>query len=233
MSPQVISHSTFDLSNVKFSDLCKNKMGGKSVYISYDQNKKFILQLPKTRSPFGLSEFVDQSSGRSSYSVDVSLDNCEALQTQLRALDKAICKEIAKNSKAWLGKVHSEAVVTDALYKPIVRDPSDPKYSPTVKLKVLTDQKGNFVSRAFDHKRNEVSISALEKGQSVQAIAHISQIWIIDNKCGVSIRLEQAKLMKTNKLKAYAFLPESDDDDDEGEDEQEEEEFEEEFEEEQ
>ena len=231
--PQVISHSSFDLTNVKFSDLCKNKMGGKSIYIGYDQQKKFMLQLPKMRSPFGCSEFVDQSSGRISYSVDVSLDNCEALQAQLRALDKTICKEIAKNSKAWLGKAHSEAVVTDALYKPIVREARDSKYAPTVKLKVLTNEKGNFVSRAFDHKRNEVSISTLEKGQSVQAIAHISQIWIIDNKCGVSIRLEQAKLVKTNKLKAYAFLPESDDEAEDDEEEEEEEEEEEVMEEEQ
>ena len=220
MSPQIVHHSSFSPTDVKYGDLYKNKMGGKSVYLSYNDQKKFIIQLPKTRAPFGLSDFTDQASGRTSYSVDVSLDNCDALQTQLRGLDKLICKQIAKNSKAWLGKVHSEAVVTDALYKPIVRDPSDPKYSPTVKLKVMTDPKGNFASRAFDHKRNEVSINTLEKGQSVQAIAHISQIWIIDNKCGVSIRLEQAKLTKTTKLKAYAFLPESDDEGGSGDDEE-------------
>ena len=34
--------------------------------------KKLMVQLPKMRAPFGLSEFTDQNSGKSSYSVDLS-----------------------------------------------------------------------------------------------------------------------------------------------------------------
>ena len=60
----------------------------------------------------------------------------------------------------------------------------------------------------------------------MKAIAHISQVWIIDNKCGVTMRLEQAFFAPTDKIKGFAF---QDDDEDMGEGgaEEEEEEFEE------
>tara|TARA_R110002074_G_scaffold137276_3_gene282323 strand:+ start:7599 stop:8297 length:699 start_codon:yes stop_codon:yes gene_type:complete len=222
---QITHHINFQASNVNFSEMKKNKMGGKVVYLSNEGRKKLLVQFPKLRAPFGMSEFVDQNTGRSSYSVDVSLDGNDDLQTRFRALDAEIVKLIAKNSKAWLGKVHTETVIKDVLYKPIVKEPSDPKYSPTLKFKILTNDKNEFIPEAYNNKRQEVKISSLEKGQSLKAIAHLSQIWIIDNKCGVTMRLEQAFLAPTEKLKGFAF---QDDDEDMGEGAAEEEEEEEE-----
>ena len=81
----------------------------------------------------------------------------------------------------------------------------------------------------FNNKKQRVELDTLEKGQSVTAIASMPQIWIIDGKFGVTMRLQQARFSPTNKLTGYSFL--SDDDDDEVEEEasaEEEEEFEEE-----
>ena len=211
---QITHHTNFQASNVNFSEMKKNKMGGKVVYLSNEGRKKLLVQFPKLRAPFGMSEFVDQNTGRSSYSIDVSFDGNDDLQTRFRGLDAEIVKLIAKNSKAWLGKVHTETVIRDVLYKPIVKEPSDPKYSPTLKFKILTNDKNEFIPEAYNNKRQEVKISSLEKGQSLKAIAHLSQIWIIDNKCGVTMRLEQAFLAPTEKLKGFAF---QDDDEDMGE----------------
>ena len=211
---QITHHTNFQASSVNFSEMKKNKMGGKVVYLSNEGRKKLLVQFPKLRAPFGMSEFVDQNTGRSSYSIDVSFDGNDDLQTRFRGLDAEIVKLIAKNSKAWLGKVHTETVIRDVLYKPIVKEPSDPKYSPTLKFKILTNDKNEFIPEAYNNKRQEVKISSLEKGQSLKAIAHLSQIWIIDNKCGVTMRLEQAFLAPTEKLKGFAF---QDDDEDMGE----------------
>ena len=214
MSQQITHHNNFDANNINFSDLRKNKMGGKVIYISNEGRKKMLLQIPKMRAPFGLSEFVDQNSGRSSYSIDLSLDGQDDLQTALRGLDSKVVSLIAANSKAWLGKAHTETVIRDVLYKPVVKEPNDPKYSPTIKLKILTNDKGEFIPEAYNNKREEVKLSSLEKGQSMKAIAHISQVWIIDNKCGVTMRLEQAFFAPTDKIKGFAF---QDDDEDMGE----------------
>ena len=158
-----------------------------------------------------VGEFVDQNSGRTTYSINLSLDNNEDLQKRLRLLDDAIIKTVAKNSSAWLGKKHSEAVVRDALYSPIVKDPSDPKYAPTIKLKVQTDSNDKFVPKVFKA-REPADLNELEKGQSMSTIVEISQVWIINNKCGVSMRLAQAKLHPTDKLTEYAFREDDEDD---------------------
>ena len=222
---KIIRHTTFDAKNVTFSEMKKNKMGGKTVYLSNEKHKKIRLQLPKLRAPFGLSEFTDQASGRTSYSLDLSLDGSDELKTTLTQLDDLVIKTVAKNSTQWLGKKHSEAVVESALYKKIVRSPNDPKYSPTIKLKILTNSDQNFIPEAYNSKQEQVALKTIEKGQSVKAIADIVSIWIIDNKCGVTIRLEQASLAPTEKLKGYAFL---DDEDNDGEDEEEDDEYDEE-----
>lgn len=220
---KIAHHSEFDASTVTFSDMRKNKMGGKAVYLSTNNNNKVMIELPKMRAPFGLGEYLDQNSNRTTYSINLSLDGQDDLMAKLRAFDDVIVKTVAKNSNAWLGKKHSEAVVRDALYSPIVKDPSDPKYSPTIKLKILTDGENNFKPKVFNSKREVADLRDIEKGQSISSIIEVSQVWIIDNKCGVSIRLSQGKLHPTDKLVEYAFR----DDDDEEEEEEEEVEYEE------
>jgi len=223
-SKMITHHSEFDANIINFSDIRKNQLGGKAVYLSNGIGKVMV-ELPKLRAPFGLGEFVDQGSGRTTYSINLSLDNNEDLQKKLRLLDDAVIKTVAKNSSAWLGKKHSEAVVRDALYSPIVKDPSDPKYAPTIKLKVQTDSNDKFVPKVFKG-REPADLNELEKGQSVSSIVEINQVWIINNKCGVSVRLAQAKLHPTDKLTEYAFR---DDDDEEADEETEEIEVDEEF----
>ena len=233
MSPTIITSNNFDSSNVSFSELRKNKMGGKVVYISNAATtKKLVMQLPKMRAPFGLSRFDDQNSGKSTFSLDLSLDGREEFRAALEGLDDKIVKLVAANSKAWLGKVHSATVVRDVLYKPIVKLPQDSKYAPTIKLKVMVDSNGNFIPEAYDSKSKKISFDALEKGQHMRAIVHVSQVWIIDNKCGVSLRLEQVMTSPTDKIRGFAFQPDGEEDapateesEKEEEDEEEEEEF--------
>jgi hypothetical protein len=229
MSNAIIHHKTLSSSTFNFSDLRKNSKGGKVVYLSGPNKEKLHIQFPKLRAPFGLSEYVDQNSGNSSYSLDLSLENQPELLEKLKAIDDAVIKRAAANAKEWLGKKHSEAVIRDVLYRPMVRMPSDDKYSPTIKLKILKDRDGTFVPECFNNKRERVGLDTLEKGQSVTAIAVVPQIWIIDGKFGVTMRLQSAKFSPSDKLSGYCFLP---DDDEEEQSTEETEDVEEEFEEE-
>ena len=74
MSLSIQQISDLSPASVGFSNLRKNKNGGKTVYLNAGGNKKCYLQLPFMRSPFGLSTFTDEGTGRTTYSLDLSFD---------------------------------------------------------------------------------------------------------------------------------------------------------------
>jgi hypothetical protein len=208
MSLAIQKFSDFNANNVSFSKLRKNKNGGKAVYLNSSDNKKIFVQLPFMRSPYGLSVYTDETSGRTSYSLDLSFDpdNTESVQLlkAMTELDELVVNTVANNSKEWLGKNFNVAVLKEALYKPIVR-PGKDQYPATMKLKILTKSDGSFVPEAYSMKRERVSLDTVEKGQKVVAIIDLNQIWFIDNKFGVTIRLQQVLLEQSEKLPSFAF----------------------------
>ena len=220
MSLTIQRSSDFSAKSVGFSKLRKNKNGGKTVYLNAGDNKKLYLQLPFMRSPYGLSAFTDEGTGRTTYSLDLSfdVDNEGAMQLHdsLKELDELIVNTVAENSKEWLGKEFNVAVLREALYKPIVRPGKEP-YPSTLKLKVATKPDGSFVPEAYNSRKESVTLDTIEKGQKVMAIVDVSSIWFIDNKFGVTIRLQQSLLEPSTKLPSFAFqgvdLPDTGDED--------------------
>jgi hypothetical protein len=208
MSLAIQRSSEFSASSVGFSKLRKNKNGGKTVYLNGSDNKKLYIQLPFMRSPFGLSAFTDEGTGRTSYSLDLSFDpdNADAMELhdKLKALDDIIVNTVAANSKEWLGKEFNVAVLREALYKPMVR-PGKEQYPSTMKLKIATKPDGTFVPEAYSMQKEQVSLDTIEKSQKVMAIVDLSSIWFIDNKFGVTMRLQQCLLEQSAKLPAFAF----------------------------
>jgi hypothetical protein len=176
------------------------------------------------RAPFGLSTFTDETSKKTSYSLDLSFDTDPEIQdfmNSMKALDDVIIKTVADNSQEWLGKKYAIAVIKEALYKPMVK-PGKGDYPGTLKLKVLNDPKtGEFVPEAYNYQRENVDMTSIEKGQKVTCIIDINQIWFIDNKFGVSVRLLQVLLEPSKKLPRFAFknveAPPPEDDMEEGE----------------
>jgi hypothetical protein len=224
MSLSIQRSSDFSPASVGFSKLRKNKNGGKTVYLNGGDNKKLYLQLPFMRSPYGLSAFTDEGTGRTTYSVDVSFDSDNAdameLHDKLKELDEIIVNTVAQNSKEWLGKEFNVAVLREALYKPMVRPNKEP-YPSTLKLKIATKPDGTFVPEAYNMQKEAVPLDTIEKGQKAMAIVDVSSIWFIDNKFGVTVRLQQALLEQSTKLPSFAFqgldLPDEDEVDEEDE----------------
>ena len=217
MALQVQASTEFKASNFTFSNVRKNKMGGKVVYLNYGNSKTFI-QLPSMRAPFGLSSYTDEATKRTTYSLDLSFDpeNAEFLEKMVE-LDELIISTVQKNSKEWLGKSYTDTIIREALYKPVVKTPSKPEYPATIKLKILTTSDGGFVADAYNYKRQSVELDTLEKGQKAVCIADFNQIWFIDNKFGVSVRLHQVLFEPSRKLPSFAFTgiapPEEDEED--------------------
>ena len=218
MSLSIMQSSEFSSNSVGFSKLRKNKNGGKAVYLNTSDNKKLYLEFPFMRSPYGLSAYTDETTGRTTYSLDLSFDPDNQasmeLHSKLKALDDLIVETVAENSKEWLGKKFNVAVLKDALYKPIVREGKEP-YPDTIKLKILTKSDGEFLPEAYNMRKERVPLDSIEKGQKCMTIVDVNQIWFIDNKFGVTIRLQQVLMEQSAKLPAFAFqgvsLPDDDD----------------------
>ena len=199
----------FEPSSVVFTKMKKNKNGGKTVYINaQDGKKKLYLQLPFMRSPFGMSAFTDEATNKTSYSLDLSFDTdnegAMALSNKLKELDEIIIKTVADNSKEWLGKAYDINVIREALYKPLVRQGKD-DYPDTMKLKIMTKPSGDFLAEAYNSSRELISVDQIEKGQRCACIVDVNQIWFIDNKFGVSVRLSQVLCQQSSKLPSFAF----------------------------
>jgi len=198
--------STFNASNVTFSDVRKNTKGGKAVYLNQVGGSKLIFQLPQLRAPFGLSEYKDEASGRISYTLPLSLDKPEVL-AQFAALDERVLTFITEHSEEILGKKMSREVISEGMYKSPVKPSTKEGYAPILNLKVMTSLKdGSIATEAYNAQRQSVPLTDLEKGQALSAIVEINQIWRTPAGVGVSIRVHQVMFAPTNKLKPCAFL---------------------------
>ena len=216
MSQHIIKSENFSADTIEFSKVRKNKRGGKQLFVS-SSGRRFYLQLPELRAPFGLSKFEDEKSGTISYSLDLSFDGYDEdgqvknLYDLMRTIDGQILDHVQKNSKELLGKSYKKEVL-EALYKPMVRQVENSEYAPTLKLKV-GHRDGVFIPEAYDNNKVKTDIANIEKGTRCKTLVEIAMIWFIDNKFGPSVRLAQTQITPQAKLDGCAFL--SDDEDDE------------------
>jgi len=213
MASSVIKFSDLSLSDVTFSDIRKNaNNGGKTIFLSGRSGTKLYIQLPKMKVPFGLG--VNEYDGKTSYSLPMAADDPTFVDF-LKKLDDLVVTKIVENAETYLGKAMNETVVREALYTALFRPPSDEKYSPIFKTKVLVNQDGTFVPQVFTTDREPFDLNKLEKGQYVTAIVHIPSIWFVGTKFGITVRLQQLRVTPSQKLTEYAFVDEDDVDEDE------------------
>ena len=202
-APIVKNLIAFDANTMSFSALRKNAKGGKMIYVNTPGGSKVFFELPVLRSPFGLSSYTDQASGNVSYSLDVSLED-QATISQIRLIESLILDHVCKNSEEILGRKYSEDVIKQALFKSCIRESKDGKYAPTLKLKVM--HRDNVLSvNAYDANKQVTDLDTLQKGQRVKTIIDFNQVWIIDNKFGMSVRLKQVMMMPNTELNGCAF----------------------------
>ena len=203
--------NTFDPSALVFSDMKRNASGGKTVYIKRTGGVAALFELPELRAPFGLSSYTDTKTNKTSYSVDLSLDNKEVAEF-FSSMEKVVLEKVVSHCEEYLGKTYSREVIQSALFKSCVRESKEPdKYAPTLKLKVLVDKNGGFVPTSYDSQRQPIPLDQIQKGQRVRTIVDVNQIWIVDNKFGITVRLMQLMAFPVNTLPECAFSGVDDD----------------------
>lgn len=207
----------FNASDLSCEDVKTNSLGGKVVYLKYNDQKKLTMQTPLVSAPFGLSTYTDEKTGITKYSIDMSfkgMDSDPKIQTfhdKMIELDNHILELAEKNSKEWLGKKMSKEVV-EALYRPVVKLAKDPeKYAPTMKMKITNGRNGEMNVEAYDSSRNKMDMKELTQGSRIRCLIECSSIWFVNKQFGVSWRLVQVEVHKPDKISGFSFMEDSDD----------------------
>ena len=207
----------FNTSALAHEDVKTNSLGGKVVYLKYNDQKRLTMQTPLVSAPFGLSTYTDEKTGITKYSIDMSfkgMDNDQKIKMfhdKMQDMDNWILSLAEKNSKEWFGKKMSKEVV-EALYRPIVKLAKDPeKYAPTMKLKITNGRDGEMAVEAFDAKRERMDLKELTQGSRIRCLVEASSIWFVNKQFGVSWRLVQTEVHKPDRISGFSFMEESDD----------------------
>ena len=205
------------------------------LYIKYNGAPKIVVQTPVVSAPFGLSTFTDDKTGVVKYSLDMSFRGMEEdpkvkqFHDKMFELDEALLVEGVKSSKDWFGKKQSREVLEN-FYRPLVKPAKDPsKYAPTMKFKIQTNRDGSIAVDAYDHNKNKVDLAeALVPGSKVQGILECNSVWFVNKSMyGISWRLVQVKVQKSDRIVGCSFVEDSDAEEEEYEEEVEEETYEE------
>ena len=209
---------TFNADEILYEPVKKNALGGNVVYIKYNSLPKIVLQTPTVSAPFGMSTYTDEKTGAVKYSLDISFRGMESdpkiqeFHDKMQSIDETLIKEGVSHSKEWFGKKMSKEVIQE-FYRPLVKPSKDPdKYAPTMKLKIQTARDGSVAVDAYDTQKNKVNITdALVSGIKIQGLLEANSIWFVGkNMYGISWRLVQVKIHKSDKLSGFSFLDESD-----------------------
>lgn len=208
----VILAKDFDMKNVRLGSLKTLDNGGKVVYINY-KNHPLIIQTPKLKAPFGLSNWENK------YSLDLSLNGYEGSQEStamfykaLNGLDEFMLEQGLQNGMAWFKKKMASKEVVDALYTRNVKFSKDratgeitDKYPPTFKLPV-PNRDGKFQVDVYDANRNNIDLASVDlKGAKVTAIAQCLGLWLAGGKFGCSWKIIQLKVEPQETISGYAF----------------------------
>ncbi len=208
----------FDIKHVRLGTLKTLDNGGKIVYINY-KGKPLILQTPKLKSPFGLSNWEGK------YSIDMSLagydgtnENVTSFYKALSAIDDLLMEEGMQNGMAWFKRKISSKDVVDALYTRNVKFSKDKatgeftdKYPPTFKV-AIPRRDDAFQCDVYDASRNKIDLNNVEvKGAKVTVLAQCLGVWLAGGKFGCSWKVIQLRVEPQESIHGYAFRDIGDD----------------------
>jgi len=205
----------FQISELVFGSVQKNKVGGNIVYMNLN-GKRTTLQTPWLNAPFGLSTFTDDN-GNDKYSIDVSFKTADSDEkvniflSKMKELDEKILDKAVESSKEWFGNKKKKEILEE-LYRPIVKLAKDPsKYAPTMKFKIQNLQQLEI----YDTKANVMKSSDIMSGAQVKGIIQCSSVWFVNKTFGVTWNLVQLQMKKPDRISGFSFKPEEEDEDEE------------------
>ena len=186
-----------NLDTLVFSKM-KNSSSNKFLYV-YSEKKPLVLKLPKIRLPFGIQK--DTLYKKPQFLMDFSMENHESTLNAFKAFDKALVEKVKNEYFPELSI--EEVTLKNTSY---LKYPSDPRYAPTLRAKVLIDETGKPKCDFYESEKvngkypkidvveqgnGEYLLQKLSKCTIVESIIEATGIWFFNSKFGVSFKVTQ------------------------------------------
>lgn len=174
---KIITSSEFKPTDLNFAPPGHYSKGGKFVPLSYGPGKQRVnLQIPSLFCPFGVSVFQDPRTAEKTYSIDVAFKDLtnpkqKACFDAMLHLDQLVLSKAADPSNTWFDKPMSKEMLAE-LYRPLIKQPKDPRYSPSMKIKIPV-AKGVPTTEFYNEARERVTIDSITKGCSIMCILEL------------------------------------------------------------
>jgi hypothetical protein len=197
-----------DLGSIVFSKQ-KVKSSNKFLYV-YSERKPLIIKMPVMRLPFGLQK--DNFSNKNQYLLDLSFQGHEELLAKFKELDDVI---ISKVKDQFYPDEDLDSVKHK--YVSCIKTSNDPKYAPTLRTKIITneahkvkcdfynserDENGKYPKIDLDDNGGETYLlMRMAKGSSHQTIVECIGLWFFNDKFGLSFKVSQALLSQYQQAK--------------------------------
>lgn len=226
---RIIRANEIDFTKVTFSAAKIQENGGRTIYINHGGEKLFV-QLPAMSCPYGLSVWKADKNAPPSptdkIQLDLSLKGYDGESPSIKdffdtmhKLDDHIVEAGLANCMQWLKRKVTSKEVIAAIFTPMLKFSKDKetgeitnKYPPVVRLNIPR-RDGKVTCDVFDQNRNKLDFDAIDfKGANVTAIVQIGSVWVAGGKFGVTLKLQQMKVVQRPRLSGYAFIADSDDD---------------------
>ena len=209
-------YSAFDPRLIQFGPLEKTKRGSKIIPVNYPGKRRICLQSAVVSCPFGVNKPYQDGGDIQSHSIDISFrgyDTNPAVGTfldKMRQLDATLLDHAVKESTELFGKPLSKDLVEE-FFRPLVREPKDSSYAPTMKLKIpVINQTPNAIF--FDEDRQQVSMEAICKGASARFIMELSGVWFVNKQFGLSWRMVQCAITnRPARIEGFGFVDDGED----------------------
>lgn len=205
--------------------------GFKSAKIRYNlegKESRFFLQTgKKMRIPFGISnneKFGDGTKWETQFSFQDE-ERSSSVQNFHEAVDKVnnkVLQTVQENSQEYLGKEYSLEMLME-FFKNSIKQAKDPKYAPTFRVQVpFKGDKPLFT--VYNEKEEEMEWSQVEKGSNCTAVVEATQVWMSSGtkQFGITWRLLQMQVFKSEQIKGFQIRKETQDIEDESDDDEEE-----------
>lgn len=195
-----------DLNTVLFS---KQKINSQNKFLYvYSEKKPLILKLPLTRLPFGLQK--DNLSKKSQYILDLSMENQPETIKGFEDLDNAV---ISKVHKDFFEEKTIEEVTS--MYTSCVKYPENPRYSPTLRSKIITNDDDTPKCDFYNSEKNEEGkypkidvvtngnrqylLEVMGKSSKVESIVECIGLWFFNDRFGLSFKVTQILIHPSEK----------------------------------
>lgn len=232
MSHAILLPNEFDVNNVNFLPPKQNKLGGQSVLLSYkdgDKSSPYIVQTCRVRVPFGIDQNKTDNGGVK-YNISFSLANDATENEQLKTFTNNIrevdelAKKFPQENDSWFGKKLKSEIV-DEFYKSAEKFPKDSKWPSTLKAKLPFDRKGTPQFVLYDENKKPIEIldqdgnvntECIPKGSEAVFLLQSTGVWFVGKtQYGISYKVVQGKIYKSNKLSGYSIVDDEEEDEEE------------------